>query len=350
MSRQYKIAFVGNYQYYCGSSNTLLGYVKAGKALNWDVRVSEFGYVDDKIKTLIPIAAKNWKTDLLVIVYESYQFLSNETIDEICTFIPRSKRILIDPDGKYSEPCSVKNDSNHPTPDSHNYWTRLYDSLSDVILQPFIGKETKNKKNVHSFLYFGMDNKLPDFHRAKKEFDLLYVGNNWYRWKDVKAFITKTSTIRSHLKTIGIVGKYWDEEVMPGYEEATTSDFNFLKQNQIIVKKSAPYGQVEKFMSRGLLNPIFVRPILYKLKFITPRMFETLNANTVPLIPRYFTYAKDLYGEKIHRLMLTDNPASDILKIINNYRYYENLSKEIREILRLKHSYEIRLKQLLRFI
>lgn len=350
MNRAYKIGFVGNYQYHCGSSNTLLGYVKAGRDLNCDIRVSEFGYIDKTIKSAIPVAKRDWQPDLLVIVYESYPFLSNETIDEICTFIPPSKRILIDPDGKYSEPCSIENDSNHPTPNSYNYWTSLYDSLSDVILQPFVGKETKNKNNVHSFLYFGMDNKLPDFHRVKKEFDLLYVGNNWYRWKDVERLITKVSSIRSHLKRIGIIGRYWNKEVMSGYEEATTSDLNFLEQNQIIVKKSAPYGQVEKFMSRGLLNPIFVRSILYKLKLITPRMFETLNADTVPLIPTYFTYAKDLYGEKIHQLMLTDNPANDILKIINNYQYYENLSKEIREILRFKHSYEIRIKQLLQFI
>lgn len=350
MSRSYKIAFVGNYQYYCGSSNTLLGYVKAGKALGWDIRVSEFGYVDNKIKTLIPFADKNWKPDLMVIVYESYPFLSNETIDEICTFIPRSNRIVIDPDGKYSKPCSVENDDNHPTPDSYNYWTNLYDSLSDVILQPFISKGVKNKKNIHSFLYFGIDNQLPDFNEVKKEFDLLYVGNNWYRWNDIEKLITKVSSIRPQLKKIGIIGRYWNKEVMQGYEEATISNPNFLKQNKIIVKKSAPYGQVEKFMSRGLLNPIFIRPILSKLKFTTPRMFETLNADTVPLVPSYFTYAQDLYGDKIQELSLTEDSNNDILKIINNYEYYKNISKKIRKTLRSKHSYEIRLKQLLKFI
>lgn len=349
MNRSYKIAFVGNYQYHCGSSNTLLGYVKAGKTLGWDIRVSEFGYVDNKVKTLIPVANKNWKPDLMVIVYESYPFLSNETIDEICTFIPRSNRIVIDPDGKYSKPCFVENDNNHPTPDSYDYWTNLYDSLSDIILQPFISKGVKNKNNIHSFLYFGIDNQLQDFNKVKKEFDLLYVGNNWYRWNDIEKLIRKVSSIRSHVKKIGIIGRYWNKEVMQGYEEATKSSPNFLKQNKIIIKKSAPYGQVEKFMSRGLLNPIFIRPILSKLKFTTPRMFETLNADTVPLIPSYFTYAQDLYGDIIHQLRLTDNSADDILRIFDNYKYYINLSKKIRKTLRLKHSYEIRLKQLLKF-
>ena len=73
-----KIAFVGNYQYNCGSSNTLLGYYKAGLRMNHDIRASEYGYVDDAIRTIIPVASKSWKPDLLVIVYESYPFLSEK--------------------------------------------------------------------------------------------------------------------------------------------------------------------------------------------------------------------------------------------------------------------------------
>jgi hypothetical protein len=327
-----------------------LGYVRAGKNLDCDIRVSEFGYIDKTIRKLIPIAPKNWQPDLLIIVYESYPFLSEETIEEICKFIPRANRILIDPDCKYSEPCSFGKDSNHPTSDSYSFWTSLYDSLSDIILQPFIGKRKKTKTKIHSFLYFGMDNKLPNFSRVKKDFDLLYVGNNWYRWQDIKKLITKVSSIRSLVKRIGIFGKYWNQEVMSGDEEATVSDFNFLKQNKIIVRKSVPYGQVEKFMSRGLLNPIFIRPILHKLQLITPRMLETFNADTIPLIPSYFSYAKDLYGEEIHQLMLGNNWADAIVRIINNYGYYRNLSKEIKKILRSKHSYEARIKELLEFV
>src|SRR3989338_10825680 len=87
-----KIAFVGNYQYNCGSSNALLGYVRAGEAMNCDVRVSDFGYIDKIIITTIPVANKTWRPDLLVIVYESYPFLSEAKISRICSSTPRSKR------------------------------------------------------------------------------------------------------------------------------------------------------------------------------------------------------------------------------------------------------------------
>lgn len=351
MSRSYKIAFVGNYQYNCGSSNTLLGYVKAGKILNGDIRVSEFGYIDSTIRTTIPVADRNWQPDLLVIVYESWPFLSSETINEICAFIPRSKRILIDPDGKYSEPCPVEHDNNHPTPNSYTYWTNLYDSLSDVILQPFINKETKNKKNVHSFLYFGMDNKLPDFHRVKKEFDLLYVGNNWYRWHDIKWLVKTIAPIRSRLKRIGLIGQFWAEEVMKEFKEATYSEPDLLRRNNIEILGSAPYGQVEKTMSRSLLNPIFIRPILSKLEFVTPRMFETIMADTVPLIPSYFKYAHRLFGDTINQLTLsTDHPTDDLERIIQDYEKHKKLAKEIKKSSKAQHSYEIRLKQLLQYV
>lgn len=351
MDRAYKIAFVGNYQYNCGSSNTLLGYVKAAKVLSWDVRVSEFGYIDNTIRSIIPVADKKWKPDLLVIVYESYPFLSDEVIEEICAFVPRSKRVLIDPDGKYSRPCSVENDTNHPTSDSYDYWTNLYNSLSDVILQPFIGKKLESKINVHQFLYFGMDSELPDFSKIRKEFDLLYVGNNWYRWHDIKWLVEAIAPIRSRLKRVGLIGQYWSEDVMEEFKEATYSEPDLLKKNGIEILGSAPYGQVEETMSRSLLNPIFIRPILNKLEFATPRMFETIMANTVPLIPSYFKYAHRLFGDDIKRLTLSEeHPAEDLVKIVENYKDNIKLIREIKKSLKAKNTYEIRLKELLQYI
>lgn len=346
-----KIAFVGNYKYNCGSSNTLLGYVRAGENLNFDIRVSDFGYIDEVIRSSIPVAGKSWRPDLLVIVYESYPFLSNEQIDQICSFIPRSKRIVIDPDGKYSRPISFGGDTNHPTFDSCDYWTSLYDSLSDVILQPFIS-EAKTKK-VQQFLYFGMDNNASGFTEQPKDFDLLYVGNNWYRWHDIKWLIEAIAPIRLCLKKVALIGQYWGDEVMEEFKEATysDSDLNFLKRNQIEIHDSVPYGQVEMAMSRGLLNPIFIRPILNKLKFVTPRMFETLLADTIPLIPNYFSYAPNLYGNDIKQLTFSlEHIAEDTMQILENYEENKKLVRNIREALRKQHSYEVRLKQLLQYI
>lgn len=343
-----KIAFVGNYEYHCGSSNTLLAYIKAGKKLNHDIRPSEFGYIDNIIRSSVPIADKTWQPDLLVIVYESYPFLSEEQIAQICSKVSRSQRIIIDQDGKYSPPVSYNNDTNHPTSGSYEFWINLYNSLSDIILQPLVGK--MKSKNVQSFLFFGIDNNLPDFSQQPKDFDLLYVGNNWYRWHDIEWLIKILSPIRSRLEKIALIGRYWDGEIMEEFKEATISDPKLLEKNNIEVHESTPYGQVEKSMSGGKLNPIFIRPVLRKLEFVTPRMFETILADTVPLIPGYFKNASDLYGEDIKQFILSDDhPGEDILKILKNYEDNRRIVKNIRKDLKEKHSYELRLKQLLQY-
>ena len=342
-----KIAFVGNYQYYCGSSNTLLSYVRAGKRLGYDIRASEFGYIDKTIRQLVPIANKSWDPDLLIIVYESYPFLSDNNLNEIRKRIPRSKIIIIDPDCKYLKPCVLENDSNHPTPHSYEYWTKLYDSLSDIILQPTLNKITKKK--VHKFIYFGINIK-DNYASIKKDFDFLYVGNNWFRWNDIYQFVNSISSIRSKLKRIAVMGRYWDEKVMKGYEKATYSNPEFLEKNNIEILTSAPYGEVESSISRGSISPILVRPVLNKLKLVTPRMLETFAANTVAIIPKYFTHSLDLYGKDAEKLFLSDHPNEDILKILKNYGKYSRIHKNIRNKLINKHSYEIRLKELMKFV
>jgi hypothetical protein len=113
------------------------------------------------------------------------------------------------------------------------------------------------------------------------------------------------------------------------------------------VYKSTPYGQVEKTMSRGKVNPILIRPILNEMGFVTPRMFETFAADTVPLIPNYFRHANELYGDEIFHLTLSPDPAVKIMEILENYQKYRDVSLRIGEKLRRKHSYQVRISQLL---
>lgn len=343
-----KIAFSGNFQYHCGSSNALLGYAKAGKTLGYDVRVSELGNIDDVIRKQVPVADRNWNPDLFVISYESYPFLSDEQISFIKKNIPRKKIVLSDPDGRYLPPVFVEGDTNHPNEESYFFWHNLYDSLSDIILQPILGKS--RFENVYPFLYFGVDSSVAPEESVKKDFDLLYVGNNWYRWGDISSLISNLSNNRDVVSRIGLIGRYWDSELMEKDKIATFSDPEFLKQNNVSFFGSAPYGQVEKNMGRGMVNPIFIRPILSELRLFTPRMFETFISDTVPLIPKYFNYAPYLYGEDVSSLVLSDNPSEEIVRIVSNYQKYKDIADDIKKKLIEKHSYEVRLRELLNFI
>ncbi len=342
-----KIAFVGNFKYNLGASNVLLGYVQTGSALGYDIRASELGYVDDTIRASVRVADKGWQPDLMVIVYESYPFLSTADIDAICAAAPRSRRVLIDVDGKYCPPISIMGDTNHPTSDSHATWVGLFDSLSDTILQPVLTLPVS--RDIHRFLFYGVARNIYLRQRAK-DFDLLYVGTNWYRWDVITDLIEALRPIRQRLRRIAIVGQYWSGNTMPNFPDATYSDPEFFRRHAVEVHPPAPYGDVETTMSRGLINPILIRPVLNGLHLATPRMFETFVADTVPAIQKELSdNALTLYGEDAQALCLSDDPASDILRILDDYAHFQRLSHDIRERLMAEHSYHVRLAELLEF-
>lgn len=338
-----KISFLGQFQYNCGSSNALNGYIEAGKRLGHDVRVSDLGYIDNTVRKSLPVAPKDWNQDLLVIVYESYPFLSEEEIELISEKVPREKRIVLDQNGMSLPQVKLENDQNHSGIKSQKKWQDLFNSLSDTVLMPIIGDEK-------SFYFYGIDSHLPDFSQINKDYDILYLGNNWYRWHDIKWFLKNISSVRKSIQDIALIGWCWDSEIMPKFEEATYSEPELLEEYKVDVLGAPEFGHVEETMSRGKINPIFLRPVLNELKFATARMFETFCADTVPVIPPYFSHARELYGDEVLDLMLEKDVAGKVAHIIENYEDYQSIRKSILLKLKEKYSYEALLNRLLEFI
>lgn len=346
--RSTKIAFVGNFKYNLGASNVLLGYIQTGVSLGYDIRPSEFGYIDETIRASVPVAERDWRPDLMVILYESYPFLSPTDIEAICVTIPRDRRVLIDVDGKYCPPISTEGDTNHPVQGSYTEWTDLFNSLSDIILQPALRSSTT--VNTKKFLFYGVQ---PEVYLEcpHKDFDFLYVGTNWFRWKTLTGLIKALNSIRNYVRRIAVVGQYWTGDAMPNFASATYSDPDFFSTYTVELYPPAPYGAVEATMSRALINPVLIRPSLNALNLVTPRMFETFMADTVPVMQKDLTdNALTLYGDKVEPLCLSDDPASDILRITKEYPYFRKIVGDIRNRLIDEHSYAIRLKELTSFV
>jgi hypothetical protein len=348
MGAPLRVLFVGCFRYNSGSSHTLLGYARAAQRQHYDLRVSSLGLVDKPVREKIAVADDDWVPDLIVLVFESERFLTSAAVRSLERMVPRSRRLIIDPDGKYSEVVQSGVDTNHPTADSRTFWAELYQQLSDTILQPCLGSITPG---VKKFLYFGIDSYRPSFpqERSEKLFDLIYVGNNWYRWHDFVWLFDKLSRIRSKVGRIAVFGKHWFADPEPGFEEHTYSDPSFLYAHGVESYRSVPFGEVERKMGQGKLHPIFVRPVLNLLKLVTPRMFETFAANTVPIIPQYFQHAVSLYGPEVTPLYLREDPADVITSMLNQYPDYMILAREIRDKLIKEHSYDVRLTELLGF-
>jgi hypothetical protein len=348
MGMSLKILFVGYFKYNSGSSHALLGYVRAARCLGYDLRASRFGVIDEAIQKIVPVAEKSWVPDIIVLVFESKQFLSESDIEEIEKLTKHCHTVIIDPDGKNSDVVKIGLDTNHPTTESQVFWKTFYNRFSDIILQPSISISTTNSKK---FLYFGID-----IHRShnqerneKRRFDLLYVGNNWYRWQDFVWLFKHLEPIRSKIGRIAVYGKHWFGDPKQGLEQFTFSDPAFLRVHNIESYPSVPFDEVETVMGQGKLHPIFIRPILNTLEFVTPRMFETFAADTVPILPPYFTHAVHLYGKQVLPLYLTENPADIVITMLEKYPDYLSLVQEIRTNLIKEHTYEVRLSELLGF-
>lgn len=348
MGKRLRILFIGCFRYNCGSSHALLGYFRAAQHLGFDLRASILGQVDQSVQKKVPVAPADWIPDLGVMVFESEQFLSLADLSRIERIVPRSHRVIIDPDGNYLEIVRDGADTNHPTEESLHYWSAFYRQLSDTVLQPRLGPM---EPGTQRFLYFGLDLHRPGDPRANSEklYDLLYIGNNWYRWHDIVWLLGQLQTIRPKLGRIAIFGKDWFGETATGYEECTYSDPTMLEAHGVETYGSVPFDEVEPRMGQGKLHPIFIRPILNALKLITPRMFETFAADTVPILPPYFHHAAALYGEKVRPLCLPPNPNDSILSMLDNYSDYVCLAFEIRNELITAHSYESRLAELIGF-
>jgi len=343
-----RIAFVGFFEHNGGSANTLYGYFRAAQRLGYDIRASSLGIVDPVVQAMIPVAETEWEPDLMVLVFESHQFLHPDAVARIEKLIPRSRRVVVDQDGMYSPETRVGADTNHPTADSQASWTSLFDRLSDTILQPCLNPVTPG---VRSFLYFGFERQSsPATETAsRRAYDIVYVGNNWYRWHDLVWLCRGLASVRARLGRIAVFGKWWLDDAIPLYEEQTYSDPAFLRDHGVEMYPAVRFDEVERTMKQGRLNPVFVRPVLNELGFITPRMFETFAADTIPLLPPYLRIAVSLYGSEAQRLCLPDEPAGAVLSILDRYADYVGLAQEIGAKLAKEHSYEVRLAQLLGF-
>ena len=341
-----KIAFVGEFGYNNGSSHAVYNYCRVGERRGHEISVStEFGSRDEYIIKSFPLCRHLSGMDRVVFVFEGNRFLTEQDLKRIVKLIPRSRRVVLDPDGRGNGTVIVGDDSNHDPNNSKEDWHDLYRQISDLVLQPTLAVP---QEFVVPFLYYGYEE--VDNLWAEKQFSILYVGNNWNRWNDIKSLLTALEPKRARIGRIGIKGQWWDGTTWPGKERITTSDPAFLRRHSVEVSGSVPFGSVINAMSEGEINPIFVRPMLAAQGLATPRMLETFSANTIPILTRNTIYSRKLFGDPSDPLFVDENPADKILEILDARMNYLALVKGIRKSLRENHNYERRLDELLELI
>ena len=266
--------------------------------------------------------------------------------------VPRERRIIIDNDGMYNDVIRVGGDYTHPDAASGRARIELCDMISDRIYQPTL---RPLRPNVGTLLFHGYDSacEVPlDF--SAKEFGMFYVGSNWFRWRAMQRVLRAIEPIRKRVGRIGLAGHDWG--AMPEWvpsplrEEAYYTDPKYLGKLDVEIMPPVPVEQVIPSMSQGIFNPVLVRPTFNYLRLVNPRLFETPAANTIPLFGLDHEYVREIYGERAIELVLGDYASDQIMDVLSRPEYYAEIVRAIRQHLAGKHSYTIRLQELIEIV
>jgi hypothetical protein len=256
-------------------------------------------------------------------------------------------------DGKYNEPIQVAGDINHADLMLSQEWREICDSISDIILQP---TSRPVRSNVKTFFFHGYDAswEVP-LNFDNKEFGIVYVGNNWFRWRSLKRLLCTLKPIRQRVGRMAIVGNGWDrpapwaKPVMP--EDAYYTDPELLWSLGIEIFPPVRFDEVIGWMSRGVCNPLIYRPLFDHLKLVTCRTFETPAANTIPLFCQESRFVQEIYGDVGLELVLPDDRREEkILDLFERRQHYLHVVRELRHVLGQRYCYAARIKELVELV
>jgi hypothetical protein len=260
---------------------------------------------------------------------------------------------VIDCDGKYNDAIRIVGDINHASVELSRQWREICDSISDTVLQPTYHPLSSN---VKPFFFHGYDSswEVP-LELDPKEFGMIYVGNNWFRWRNLRRVLDSVEPVRDRLGRIGIVGIGWDrpapwaKPVLP--EDAYYRDADYLRRLNVQVMPPIRFDEVIGWMSRGLLSPVIYRPLFDYLQLVTCRTFETPAANTIPLFCQDAQFVLDVYGAAGLELLLPrERPEDKIVDVLTRRQHYVDVVRELRDVMAQRYSYAARLRELIEMV
>jgi hypothetical protein len=266
--------------------------------------------------------------------------------------VPRHRRVIIDLDGAYNDAISVVGDINHVSVAASRSWIAICDSLSDKIYQPTLHPLRPNVGTFFFHAYNAEWERPLDF--RGKEYDMVYVGNNWFRWRGLQRVLHALAAIRNQAGRLAVVGQGWDVQSPWGgpapIEDAYHTDPEYLRRAGVRVIPPVRFDQVVSWMSKGVFTPVLLRPLFDHLRLVSCRSFETPAANAIPLFAQQPEYVREIYGDKALKLVLGDSPSEQIADVLRRPEHYARTVQDIRLHLREKHSYASRIQQLIRIV
>jgi len=342
-----KILFVLDRRENAGSIQAVNGYLRAGDDLGHTLAL--FGPPDPRfprLRTSVEVDA----FDHVVFIFEStLNWLSGLKLSHILMRVPRERRAVVDADGMYNDVIRLDGyDRNHPDEQSRLKWEAYQDALSDCIFQPTLQPLSSN---VAPLLFYGYDPAAAHQNGRRKSWDVLHMGHNWWRWRQVGGTLMPAfERIRSNLDGICFIGSWWDKPPVwasrIGLEDAFRCDPGWMRRVGVQIEPAVAYGDVVSTMSAGRINIMTQRPLFQHLRFVTSKYFEIVCADTIPLVMLPPEQVEEVYGPAGREIALHEDIENKLLDVLTNTQRYRDAVIEIRRHLEVHHSYRRRVQEL----
>jgi hypothetical protein len=265
---------------------------------------------------------------------------------------PRSNRYILDADARHNPMVVVDNyDRNFLDEQERAEWTEFYSALADQIIKPTLLPSDDPRVTSLPFFGFKPDTVIPPEASPPKAYDILHVGHNWWRWKEVSGEILPAlDKIRGEVGEIGFLGLWWDKvpewSEEEGLGEALRLDSEAFKRLRIRTEAAVPYQGVVRAMSTGRVNIFTQRPVLAHLQHLTGRYFEEFCADTIPLLMLDTDLAVAVYGPAARELTLPGRVADKLVDALKRPDYYRGVVEDVRRHLTKHHLYHHRVEEL----
>lgn len=334
-----------------GSGLVIKGYADAARQLGHEVVVYGRPYPGIPLDWSLDVAS----TDAVVFIFEWTTHLrTGDELDllRLVAEVPRPRRVVFDGDGNYNDPLRAGADYNHADAEASQRWTEICDALSDKICQPTFHPL---RRNVRPFLFYAYN---PAWERpldfSTKEYGMVYVGHCKFRWAPMERVLRAIEPIRDRVGRIGFVGEGWGSlpwwATPMGIEHTYYSDAAYLAKLGVELLPPVPFDEVIESMNRAVLNPVLLRPTFERMRFVTPRMFETPAAGTIPLLNLDSAHIEEIYGPSALELAVGDNAPERIVDALDRPEYYGEVVTDVRERLARSHSHTARLRELVEIV
>ena len=337
-------------------------YAAAGKALGHTVAV--FGEPRSDLPAL-PFTTDLSGVDLaLFIVQVPSDFPDMPHLAHLLDGVPRERRVVLDLWGRYNDTVRLEHDFNHLEKlDRHQgwEWEEAMEAVSGTILQPTL---SPLRSNVGSFLFHGFDaSSVVKAHQdathaaaawrsaapAEKPYGVVYAGNNWQRWDQVRRFLEQYGAIRAEVGRVCLVG--WDWGKRPDWAAdagimGIDTDPAMLASLGVEVRDAVPFNEVVDLLGKARFALVLHRPLFRHLGIVTNRTFETFCADTLPvlMLPRQLVTA--IYGPAALALVPQDDVAAHLRDALSHPEKYWDAVLQTRAHLGRHHSFARRFQDL----